>query len=546
MSCLWLISVGVSDVQFPVWQQDDYGQWNRLFRFDTGRRGIRSLHKDLLALAESAGVIFPPDTPERLRPALARDLRLKFLREGNEFVAGIEVAKDIRNLGFQISRHGDVIPNEAEKKLPLYCPKLAPMVDVAADHLGEEPISVVVLNTRRNENSPDGPDEPVASGPLVAKFLSERLSLNWIDNGGKITPTLAIGASTWVDILVDDEAVEDPAVQRRVVERLTAVIRGASDQQDLQILATTSGGMPPLKPLIERVPAIYISQDKVKLLDNPERGGPAALVALDYDARVDEQETIRFYCAEALRQGDYVGAYGMARRNPESAWASHVRNLLGPLLELPGGPIRINGSAVHHLAVMACQAEASLAMGDVASALKRLATFLESSVWVLIERDARIREGNLTVDREQKFIIGDIGENNSLLPDNLIDYQFAGRYQHRVRGLLWRWPEWLKQETGQQQAAAGPLYNLRQAYQGKLNNYRNLLVHGSDSAVSARQFDEIKNCMSDIGLVNAVSKPFGSNFLAVNNVRQLLEALDCSPEPIKQQVHDLLNTVIKL
>lgn len=51
MSWLWLISVGVSDVQFPVWSKDEYGRWSRLHRFETGRAGVRAVHEGSLAFA---------------------------------------------------------------------------------------------------------------------------------------------------------------------------------------------------------------------------------------------------------------------------------------------------------------------------------------------------------------------------------------------------------------------------------------------------------------------------------------------------------------
>jgi hypothetical protein len=50
---------------------------------------------------------------------------------------------------------------------------------------GAVEVTVVVLNTRRDLPLPDGRDEPIASGPLVAKFLAERLGLvNGRDSGG--------------------------------------------------------------------------------------------------------------------------------------------------------------------------------------------------------------------------------------------------------------------------------------------------------------------------------------------------------------------------
>ncbi|MBV5309631.1 hypothetical protein, partial [Chromatium okenii] len=127
---------------------------------------------------------------------------------------------------------------------------------------------------------------------------------------------LASGMSTWLDLLIDHEAMETLTVQNQVVARLNAALRawmvsGAANQHG--ILISISGGMPPLKPLIERIPAIWVGQAQVRVLDKPEHSA-ASVLNLNFSERVTERETLRFHCAEALRSGDYAGAYGLARR----------------------------------------------------------------------------------------------------------------------------------------------------------------------------------------------------------------------------------------
>ncbi|MCK7518015.1 MAG: hypothetical protein MZV64_10025 [Ignavibacteriales bacterium] len=90
--------------------------------------------------------------------------------------------------------------------------------------------------------------------------------------------------------------------------------------------------MPPLKPLIERASAIHVGQTHVTLLDQSERRGrdaPVAASVLNYGERVAERETLRFHCTEALRAGDYAGAYGLARRAGQCSWLTRCATVWG-------------------------------------------------------------------------------------------------------------------------------------------------------------------------------------------------------------------------
>ncbi len=48
MRWLWLISVGMTDIQFPLWKKDDYGCWQGPQRFDLARSEVRKTHEGLL------------------------------------------------------------------------------------------------------------------------------------------------------------------------------------------------------------------------------------------------------------------------------------------------------------------------------------------------------------------------------------------------------------------------------------------------------------------------------------------------------------------
>jgi len=549
MSWLWLVSVGVTDVQFPLWEKDDYGIWSVQKRFEIGRGGIREVHKGLLRLLALGQIEFPKEQPKALKRELARELKLDFFQADEEFYASIKAPENLAGQ-YRIDPNKNEIPNAQQQVLPLYCPKLDELVEAAKTSFDGEPVTVVVLNTRRDSDSDDGANEPIASGPLAAKFLAERLGLQWLDGNGAMPEFLGSGLATWFDFLIDRETVEDVAVQRRIIQRLTQLLRSWHGGEKCKIAVTTTGGIPPLKPIIERIPATFIGQDSVRLLEKPERA-PVVAKALNYLDRVAEQEILRFHCAEALRHQDYASAYGLANRFPNQAWAQQVRNVLGPLLELPGGPLQIKGHALDAWALSACQIEFRLCLGESAGALIRLGRFIESSIWVLIARDPRIRDLKLIVDPEEECLVGNLPNNHELMQPKagqkaMLESKRAGTYT--VNGLTWLWPDWLKQEGACQ--AAVSLDQLVRNYQGNPDDnysprkFRNRLVHGSTQPPTLR---EIEDSLRQAKLLMGVHQPFGKNLLALPAMSALLSGLG-QPNlagEIGRQLAELLDNVIE-
>lgn len=518
MAWLWMISVGVTDVQFPVWSKDEYGTWTVLRRFEPGRAGIRAVHDGLLALLRNGQIRFESGLPEPIHPNVARDLRLEFVQEGADFLM------TIRHADYRISGQTDTIPNDHETQLPLYCPKVEALLPKACEIFAGSPVTVLVLNTRRVDGFSEAPLEPIAAGPLVAKCLAERLGLNWVDGQGQVPANLAPDTSTWIDILTGDEALEDADAQENLVQRLNAAIRAWSSDNAAagRAMVTTSGGMPPLKPIIERVPATCIGQSNVLLLDQPGRG-TATAVALSYDSRVTEREVLRFHCAEALRHGDYAGAYGLASRAAQQPWASAVRDGLGPLLEFPGASLRPSGRCLGPSALTACRIEIRLCLGDVIGALIRLGTFVESSIWDLIAQDSRIHSLGLKVDRNKECLVGNLKPDHHLFKDKMLEQNAKGKHHHRVLGLTWLWLKWLeKQPITDQAKVAKVLKDFHKRYEKKPKLLRNRLVHGINVPIDPQ---DVRQCMMDGGLIEGVGHPFGQNFLSVTDVNRLLTGL---------------------
>lgn len=538
MRWLWIISVGMTDIQFPVWSQDEYGQWTGPQRFESGRTGIRAVHEGLLALLRRDQICFASGEPRALRNV--HGLRLEFFEEEGSFLAAV------RPQEYRISCWAEEIPNEREDQLPLYCPKVSALLPIARETFADAPVTVLVLNTRRSAAFREGPSEPIAAGPLVSKCLAEQLGLQWCDGQGEVPSALRPGTSTWLDILTGDEATEDADAQGNLIRRLNAAIRAwDSEGGQRRVVVTTGGGIPPLKPIIERVPATAVGQSNVLVLDQPE-GGKAAAVPLSYDTRVTERESLRFQCAESLRAGDYASAYGLANWATNQPWARAVRDGLGALLELPGKPLTLRERRLQPHAVCACQIEASLCMGDTAGALIRFGTFIDSTIWALIGGDARIREAGLTPDREDECLEGRLARNHALFGGNLLDPNSKGPNRHGVTGLTWRWPQWLAQRAGGQLEASKAIDRLRLAYNGEPRKFRNLLIHGAAEPVD---LNVVRKCMLAAGLIaeSTDRQIFGQNFLStplLSNLLTGLESSDLAPG-VGLQLQNLLDRVIQ-
>lgn len=520
MAWLWMISVGVTDVQFPAWKRDDCGQWQE-FRFRRERGGVRQVHEGLLALLDLGRIDFPDRLPQDLKRDEESALSLVFEQEGDVLVAGIS-GRD----GYQIAQQGNEILKEA--KLPLFCPKVADVLGAARATFGEEPVTVVALQTRRAETLRDSPDEPIGSGPLVAKYLAERMGLCW-QPGGPEPAILEPGIVTWLDILTGEEAMEDASAQRALVHRLTRLIRAWNPEDERRIALTPAGGMPPLKPLIERVPAICLGQDAVRLLDIPERRTTEARVAaLDYGARVAEQETLRFYCAEALRQGRFIAAYGFA--GGTMAWAPRVRKLLGPFLGLPatGSPLMFQGRTLHRFEIGAGQMEMRLQASDAVGAALALRPLLEAATWFLMCRAPVLSAAGLKPNPDNESVDGPWPANLATAANiaQLLDRDPNQlRNRHKVKRLLGEVLDWLRAnaDPGPHGNEVAALVALRDAYYAgnpSLRQCRNAFAHGAGERITP---EAVANSFTSAGF--QIGQPFGENFLQRTPVADLLSRI---------------------
>jgi len=547
MHWLWIISVGLTDIQFPVWKQDEYGQWNQLQRFQIKRGKAREVHQGLRTLFDNNMLKFESSIPPLMPGKESDQLHLEFAPDPDlgGFMASI---KSEQNL-YQISEYTDILSSDDEHKLTLYFPKIEPIINRAQEIFTDGSVTVIVLNTSRSQQFIRGSEEPIASGPLVAAYLAERLGLIWDDMNGKVPTVLRSGVSTWLDVLIDNERAEEHSTQQRVVTRLQGILDtwSAGTNSDHSVVVTPSGGIPILKPIIERVPATYFGQANVKLLDSPERSD-ITLTALDYHSRFIERETLRFYCAEALRRNDFSSAYGLARSAQQQPWADTVCRELGPLLELSGNPLQVNGKPLERFAIYATQIEIRLCMNDVAGALIRLGAFIESVIWKLIASDQRIIDWGLEVDSANECLRGKLNPDHELCAQyNGLKHNEKGPDQHQIVGLTWRWPHWLNMELGGQKEAAQAVNTLRLRYESKNTpsprEFRNLMVHGCKQSIDLKQ---VRTVLEREALINGVSLPFGRNFLESEKIAHVLSSLDADDLSVNMQrcLQEILNKVV--
>ena len=546
MAWLWLISVGVTDVQFPVWKRLEDDEWGDARLFDIGAGGCRAVHAGLLALLERNRICFPTgDLPKQLDREDAKNLKFDFAPIDDGFIATIK-EREQPSSGFCISRYDDCIPNDHEENLPLYCPKVAEIVDAACATFTNEPVTVVVLNTRRDETSRHGKNEPIASGPLVANFLASRLGLDppGADHAGAFPASLEHGTCTWVDILTGTDAVEDDTVLQGIVPKVIALADAWKAKGSRKVMITSSGGIPNIKPIVERVAATVFGQSAITLLHAPERGmpkGTAQPETLRFEARVTEREALRFHCAEGLRQGDYAGAYGLASRSRTEAWSGHVLNRLGPLLELPGN----FDYGLEPLYLTACQIDIALCIGDPVRALLRLATFVEMANWELIACDARIIAWGLQVDPTNECLCGNLAEDHPMFERGLLQRNAKGPHRHKNIGRAPNWASWLCQRAGKNQQAAKQFDGLQRIYErAGLRALRNVLIHVRDPANAAV---DVYKVLEDSRLVAAMGAPFGWNFLNAEIPAKLLESIDGldSTKAVGNQLRTLLDDVVR-
>jgi hypothetical protein len=558
---LWLVSVGATDIQFPAWQQDETGAWTHLRRVDVGRsKEMRRLHEALIWLGSGGYLTLSADVPKTVEGKPPISVRIEQEEIDGEPMYAIALEPNAAPV-CRISPTGYELPNAHEGKLQLFFPKVTRLVSAINGARGADPITVVVLNTRRTEGRMEA-KEPVAAGPLVARFIAQQLAVELIDGGQKLTGMLPDNTCTWLDILQGQETLEDPAIEAALPSRLNAVLTATALKSGDRVVISTAGGLPGLKAIIERIPAIYVGLAAISVLDDPENAGSQRPELRPLAEKWADRETLRFHCAQALRDGDYASAYGVARRRLPAAWATAVVRGIGPLIELP---TLANAAQVRPFdrfkpfELRAVRIEAALVMGDALQAIRQLHTFIESVTWTILRRSQTLPRLGLTVSLDEEVIFC----RGRPLPDGL--HELLSQEQLRVdnyspsggsifRGSL---AGWLLEREADPHLKISlcaliktvDCYRSRSNRQVKdgLNDLRNAFSHGAGLTVDPTH---AQKRMLGSGLAQSVGEAFGSNFLAVDHVRAVISGLRSAGAPnleidVRRALDEALGAVVR-
>lgn len=504
------------------------------------------LRADLLAFP--LGRLPPRDREMPAEARLPRDLMLEVVADADGSYLAAYSSPDVRLLP-----QAESLPQPAAPQLPVLFPKLQGLLPFVKELFGAGAVTVVVLNTHRHADKNAG--EPIGAGPLVSRFLAEHLGVKWRDSGGAPAPDLLGRAgSTWIDVLRENDTAEDADSQSRFLARLNHVLSAwDASPGPGRVALTTTGGLPQLKEVTERLVATRVGEERVWLVQQPERGnGGEAVLALRYGDKWSEREALRFHCAEALRKQDFISAYGLARRCGAAPWALRVLDTLGPLLELPtaGGTDALQ---LLPLERFAAQLETAATVGDVCGVVRKLGQFFECATMEMMAASAALAAMGLEVDRAGTLLWGTKSAASKLPKHQIaLDRQMKNstRFAFRPELLLDSWPSWLAQNgRGRRQAASTALADLVKRYTGGgdegVRGWRNRLAHSKGLQPDIQRLAAL---LLDRGMCACLGQPYGGNFVSQLDVAALMAGLlppnqDLLPRRVQQALRGLTETV---
>lgn len=564
MDELWVLTVGSTDVQLPLWRQDQFGAWAIARRFEV-RTDTREVHEKLLLLLSHGLIDFGHPTPkDREEGGSSVRLRLEVVPEGEDLLFEARFEENNRVQGCdhpRIRQTCDSIEAPGDK-LPLVFPKVAPLVDFLIEdrRYAEGSVSVLVLNTHRDPSLERS--EPIASGPLAATVAGHRLGIASSQAPGLPRP----GTSAWMDILKDKERVEEDTTRAAIVQRLidafTAWEEARPQSDEWRVSLSTSGGLPILKEVTERVAASFFGEDRIRLIEAPARGVVQAH-GLGYSQSWTERLALRFNFLEGLRRGDLVEAYGFANRLEKLGvdWAQQTLASIGPLVNLnvPAGPgitPLFASLDLEDFELKACQIEVCLAGGDIEGAALGIGVFFEQVMWFLLERSQFLLANDLGVDRDQEAMYAVEASDRakraivSLVRERMLrgDPTLIAKQPFPVEGLLRE--NWIAKLADHRDwrsslpAAAAIAKDLLGRYsrpnrQGLCPRViRNRFGHGARVADDLAQAGRI---LQTSGMVAGWERPLGENFLGLH--RGFLRALRPGRDSLADEVKQLLRSL---
>ena len=218
-------------------------------------------------------------------------------------------------------------------KIQLEPAKIRPLVKSLQENSAVTVKAVIVLNTHRNPESHWAENEPIAVGPILAKWLAQVFELKYADEANQT----GIGISGWVNIL--DGNMEESGVPgtsdyplnreivRRIDEHLRAIHAEWNNITTLEAYLAVGGGLPSAKSLLKSVASFHFGRRYVKELHVP-KGREKGLAWLPVPITAEDSFLAREHAVALIRQGDFAGAYGAVKHlkddEYEKDWVTKV------------------------------------------------------------------------------------------------------------------------------------------------------------------------------------------------------------------------------
>jgi hypothetical protein len=527
-----LITHGTTDLQILL--RDETGKLWRAAPDDTI---VRRFHTWLLE-QHAQGLAMAIDLPENLNK-----------REAEATIS--DWAGDTFGLWIPKGQPVDATPERRDGKLCVVLPKIEPPLrkwlrqrqgeidqsgNASAAALNKDVVrcpiqSVLVLSTDRGENDKQGSKEPVAT----FTFLKE-----WLASLGVRQETITENV-----FLRENESLEGNGlpIHPGIAQRLEAAVRGFY-QPNNKLLLITTGGLPPVKDLLQET-AYLIAGHKTVSLFKTELDEVGLAMATPLDAL-----RIRRQCLFHVQRGAFLEAYAVAQpfhRVPEARdWVEPLRQA-AELLN--GNPVHPNGQALalpvlgqilDHAQQAACllvaiRVESALLNNRWLEAINGSVTFLEAAFHDAVNAWARDHCKEYESRYRRMVFEEESGSVRTLINRKALEPRGNSKaggliYQTNMVGneALSAWSEVLGNP------AIDALRKVLHGYssKGRLSDYRNYNTHG---VLTQREIEDAINAFLDHHLwgktVCTEGKTPGTAFIGLKWARDVINSL--LPTPIE-------------
>lgn len=237
---------------------------------------------------------------------------------------------DVVTNGLQLSGECSLVQDG--NCLSLVPAKLATAAATLRQNAEYNVIGVVLLTTCRGEGVPKGvfEGEPVATGPIMARWLAECFGLEANQDAGDIRP----GRAGWVHILdgtmLNPGAGRDYPVSREAMRRVEDVMRRASAWQGSPwACLSLGGGMPEFKEPIKACAQYYFDGRTFNWQSPQYAKDSAAWMSPEDDPPTPtDSYRIRRHVEHLVRRGSFMEAAGVASELAEDLlehkWTKHI------------------------------------------------------------------------------------------------------------------------------------------------------------------------------------------------------------------------------